>query len=129
MSSGDLYDTRARALLKAVFLAAIQLASPLTEAGKEGRSLFATVTRMDGALGLTGEADFDPVAGGFSGLLKTLRLEWPTVFCRAIDVDPTYDVDCAVSVVLDELQDPNRRLIEVGWRADERVTLEALEED
>ncbi len=125
----ELYGDPARSLLKAVFMTATHLGPALKEAATEGRSLFAAVTRMDGASGLAEDADFDPLGGGFSGLVKTLRLEWSSVFCRAMDIDPTYAVDRAAEVVLDELQDPNRRLVEVGWRAEERVMLEALEED
>ena len=47
-----------------------------------------TVTQMDGGFGLLGERDIDVIAGGLSGLTKTLALEWPNVFCRAVDVSP-----------------------------------------
>ena len=115
--------------LRATFLAAIHLGAVLRDAATEGRALFATVTRMDGALGLAGGGDFAPLDGGYSGLVKTLHTEWPDVFCRAIDLDPTCETDRAAEWILRELQDPNRRLVEVGWRAGRRVTLEALEED
>jgi hypothetical protein len=126
--ASDEEDGWMRSMIKAVFLTASHLGPALTEAAADGRSLFATVTRMDGALGLGGDPDFDPIAGGFSGMVKTLHLEWPGVFCRAIDLDPAYDGDRAVSTVLAELQDPNRRLVDVGWRAGRRATLEAVEE-
>ncbi len=127
--ASDLYNDRTRSLIRAVFLTASYLGPALTEAARNGRSLFATVTRMDGALGLAGDVDFDPAIGGFSGLVKTLHLEWPGVFCRALDLDPTYEIERAANVVLAELRDPNRRLVEVGWQAGRRMTLEALEED
>lgn len=126
---GALDDDRTPALLRSVFLAAAHLGPALTEAATEGRSLFATVTRMDGALGMGGSEDFDPRCGGFSGLVKTLQQEWPGVFCRALDLDPAYDADRAAAVVLSELQDPNRRLVDVGWRGERRVTLGALLEE
>lgn len=127
-AADTLYDGRTRSLIKAVFLMASYLGPALTEAATDGRSLFTTVTRMDGAWGLVGDGDVDPALGGFSGLIKTLHLEWPGVFCRAIDLDPTYETGRALSAVLAELQDPNRRLVEVGWRAGQRVMLEAFEE-
>ncbi len=127
VASGD-DGGRTRSMIKAVFLAASHLGPALTEASADGRSLFATVTRMDGTLGLGSEPDFDPIAGGFSGLVKTLHLEWSGVFCRAIDLDPAYDGNRAVKTVVAELQDPNRRLVDVGWQDGRRVTLDALEE-
>jgi hypothetical protein len=46
-----------------------------------------------------------------------------------LDLDPAYDADRAAAVVLSELQDPNRRLVDVGWRGERRVTLGALLEE
>ncbi|HUZ78049.1 MAG TPA: hypothetical protein VMV93_10765, partial [Chloroflexota bacterium] len=97
-----------------------------------GRTFFLTVTRLDGALGLgdghnrhgldgTGQGQ-SAVAGGLFGLVKTLRLEWPSVYCRGIDLDPACPADVGARRIMDELLDPNTLLAEVGLSVDWRVT-------
>mgnify|MGYP006303193577 CR=1 FL=1 len=86
---------------------------------------FMTVTRLDGVLGLGGGSAFGVAAGGLSGLSKTLRLEWPNVACRAVDIDPDIDTEEAVDVIVSELCDPDRSIVEVGYDGEGRVTPEA----
>ena len=82
------------------------------------------MTRLDGALGTDGgSADFDPAGGGLYGLAKTIRLEWPTVFSRAIDLAPSLADETAALAVLAELTDPDERLVEVAYGPNGRVTL------
>ncbi|HFC11827.1 MAG TPA: SDR family NAD(P)-dependent oxidoreductase, partial [Anaerolineae bacterium] len=87
------------------------------------RPIFLTATRLDGALGLDGATTFDPLRGGFFGLAKTLRLEWPTVFCRAVDLHPSFAAEDAASYLLVEMHDPNGLVSEVGYGNRGRVTL------
>ena len=101
------------------------LKSTLAEAARDGRACFVTVTRMDGVLGLGSTSNYAAVDGGFSGLVKTLSLEWPDVHCRAVDVSPDLDADQTVQAIIAELHDPNRLLVEVGYGEYGRVTLEA----
>ena len=77
----DISDKNAERL-KSVFLMARHLKAPLAEAAGLARPAFLTVTQMDGQFGLNGTKSTDPYPGGFAGLTKTLRLEWPTVYCR-----------------------------------------------
>lgn len=119
---GALFSAADEARLKQVFLLAGRLKMTLTESAQRGWAAWLTVTRLDGALGLTGGGS--PVAGGFFGLTKTLALEWPDVHCRAVDLAPELSVERAVACILAELHDPNRRLVEVGWSAAGRVTIE-----
>ncbi|GII86769.1 hypothetical protein Ssi03_47590 [Sphaerisporangium siamense] len=90
-----------------------------------GRSAFVTVSRLDGRLGVTpsaGPAGDDGLAtvalGGVSGLVKTLAIEAPTVFCRAIDVEAGVPDGRVAEIVLAELYDPRAGLREVGHTAD-----------
>ncbi len=108
--------------LKQVFFIAKHLKERLTEAADETRPAFVTATCMDGSLGLAGN-DFDPVHGGLFGLTKTLRLEWPRVYCRAVDLHPEISSADAASYVLAELFDPNKLVSEVGYGQHGRVTL------
>ena len=120
---GALFSADDEARLKHVFLLAGRLKTTLTESAQRGWAAWLTITQLDGAFGLTGKGS--PVAGGFFGLTKTLALEWPEVHCRAVDLAPDLSVERAVALILAELHDPNRRLVEVGWSAAGRVTIEA----
>ncbi len=119
-----------RALLSIPFLVAKALQPDLAAAASApqtqtpSRACFLTVTALDGVLGLNGSGDAGPMAGGIAGLTKTLRLEWPDVYCRAVDLDPGLDPDRAADAILAELRDPNRLVAEVGYGPEGRVTLE-----
>ncbi len=117
-------DEREGAVIKAVFLLAKHLHPHLT-AVEKGRAAFLTVTRLDGALGLHETAETSTLGGGLMGLTKSLDLEWPSVFCRAVDLDPALEAPESARLLLGELTDPDRHVREVGWRAGERVTLVA----
>ena len=119
-----IFSDAEKARLKLAFLVAKHLKSSLADAARDGRACFITVTRMDGALGLGQAGAYAAVDGGFGGLTKTLSLEWPGVFCRAVDVSPQFDAVQTVQAILAELHDPNRLLVEVGHGEHGRVTLE-----
>jgi hypothetical protein len=110
-------------VVKHVFLLAKHLKETLNRASEKGRSIFMSVTRLDGEFGLGSEADFNPISGGLFGLVKTLNLEWEPVFCRAVDLDPAFDTQEATRMVIAELYDPNRLISEVGYNPRGRFTL------
>ena len=123
----EILDSGARAQLATPFLAATCLHQELTAAAALSYACIVTVTVLDGRLGIGGgSAAADPSAGGIAGLTKTLRLEWPEVFCRAVDLDPQLGADAAAEAILAELRDPNRRVAEVGFSVQGRVTLVAI---
>lgn len=114
---------REEAWLRAQFRLARQL-SPSLNAPGSPRTWFVTVTRLDGRLGLGSDAmTGSVVTGGVFGLVKSLRLEWPSVFCRAIDVDPRVDAAFAAERIVEELHDPDQSLGEVGHALDGRTTI------
>lgn len=112
-----------KAILKQVFLLAKHLKHSLTQAASQGRSCFLTLTRLDGEFGLTGQENLSPISGGLFGLTKTLNLEWPSVFCRSLDISPELDAATTAQIVLGELHDPNALIQEVGYTTKGRVTL------
>lgn len=120
------FTVRGKDILQTVFLAAKHLKRPLNQAGLLGRAAFMSVVRMDGEFGLGSGSDFDPLNGGTFGLVKSLNLEWESVFCRVLDLHPQIGAAEAVGIVLNELRDPNRTLVEVGYSEQGRATL-ALE--
>ena len=123
--TGEPFCAREKASLKHLFLLAKHLKRPLNAAAQRGHAGFLAVTRLDGQLGLGQAGMFGVIGGGVFGLTKTLALEWPAVFCRAVDLSPTFTPEQAVKTILAELFDPNRLIVEAGWSAQGRVTLNA----
>ena len=101
-----------------------QLGPRLRQATRQGATLFATVARIDGAFGLNHPSvDADATPGGLAGLVKTARLEWPEVSCKAIDLDPAFsDTTSAAFAVVDEVLATGH--VEVGIAATHRCTLD-----
>jgi len=111
------------ALLKTIFLIARHLKKPLAASAESCRPAFMTLSCMDGHFGLSEYDALSPIAGGLTGLTKSLRLEWPAVFCRALDFHPQLDEQFIVEKVLAELHDPDLNLSEVGYTPEGRFTL------
>ncbi|MDD5371146.1 MAG: phosphopantetheine-binding protein, partial [Anaerolineaceae bacterium] len=120
---GTLFSEAGKELSRLVFLAAKHLKEPLNRAVANGRSAFVTVARLDGAFGLEGNSNSDPSIGGLFGLVKSLNLEWDSVFCRAIDLSPELPVEQSVASILAEISDPNRLVAEVAYNSRGRFTL------
>ena len=107
----------------------MQQASPALRkaaAGGESAALLVTVSRLDGRFGFGAMSErADPVSGGLAGLVKTARLEWPDVHCKAIDIDPVShdaaDTDTARQIVEEMLL---AGPVEVGLSAAARYSLE-----
>ncbi len=111
-----------RDLVKQIFFLAGAIKADITTINPEGRSLFLTVTRIDGQLGLKNHHSFQE-SSGFSGLVKTLHWEWPEVFCRSVDLDPELTENDQITSLLNEIQDLDLNLIEVGLGSQGRVTI------
>ena len=128
-ADGDLrFSTGEKNVLKCLFFLAKHLKEPLARAAGSGRSFFVAVSRLDGRLGLSAEADYSPLAGGLGGLVKSLNLEWEVVFCRAVDLSPLLDDATAADCIAAELRDPNLLLAETAWDPEGRFTLIAQKE-
>ncbi|WP_306359100.1 polyketide synthase [Nocardia sp. CC227C] len=82
--------------------------------GASGRAGFVTVTRIDGQLGFVGAAPVAALLGGLGGVVKTLAAEQPSLFCRALDIDPAVLPGQLAEIVLEELCDAARDTVEVG---------------
>jgi hypothetical protein len=124
----DLLSNQAEeARLKAGFLFARHVAAALTDPALPCAWYF-VVTQVDGQLGLAaGQPMGGVVTAGALALAKTLRYEWPSVFCRAVDVQPDLDPDTAARLLIGELHDPDAALAEVGIGAGGRCTIAAFE--
>jgi PfaD family protein len=102
--------------------AALQLARSVSGLLKDPQAFFVTVSRRDGAFGLSGEPLPDaPLAGGLAGLAKTAAHEWPHVRCRAFDVSHQLADTAAAAAIVEELTNDGPR--ETGLGPAGRVTL------
>ncbi len=126
MLGGRLFNAAEKDILKHVFLLAKHLKKPLTDAAQQGDyAAFFTVARLDGALGTQGGDDYGAISGGLFGLTKTVNLEWPDVYCRALDVAANLTDEDATNAIVGELLDPERRLVDVAYNTEGRFTLVA----
>ncbi|MFF7097355.1 beta-ketoacyl synthase N-terminal-like domain-containing protein [Streptomyces rubradiris] len=105
----------------------------LDETARTGsRAAFLTVTRLDGALGHRGSGGDTTaaLAGGLAGLVKTVALEAPALYCRAVDLDPALTDEETAAFFLAELTDTATDVRETGHdRCGRRTTALAAEPD
>jgi len=121
-----IFPEKEKDILLWVFLAAKHLKKHLTDGATAGRRFFMTACRLDGKLGISGKG-FGLVSGGLCGLTKTLNLEWGNVFARIVDLGPDKTPADSASIIINELFDPDCRIVETAYGPEGRVTLEALE--
>jgi NAD(P)-dependent dehydrogenase (short-subunit alcohol dehydrogenase family) len=114
--------------LRHALLLAKNTVGALTKASEAGRAAFITVTRLDGKFGLGGVAENDLPSGGVGGMIKTLAIEAPSVFCRAIDIAPSVAVEAAAGLVIDEAADVITDPAQVGHDGQQRVGLTLADE-
>ncbi|MDX1992332.1 MAG: beta-ketoacyl synthase N-terminal-like domain-containing protein [bacterium] len=126
-AGSGIFIEREKAVLKHVFLLAKHLKKPITESAVQGYAAFVTVARLDGQFGTAG-GDYGAIGGGLFGLAKSLKLEWPQVFCRGLDIAASFTPAQAADTIVAELRDPNRLLFEVAVGAQGRYTLVAEQE-
>jgi polyketide-type polyunsaturated fatty acid synthase PfaA len=96
------------------------------KAAKTARASFVVVTRQGGTLGFSNEqvkanAQTDLVQAGLCGLVKTLSHEWPSVFCRTVDLSTSLAAQKAADFIYDEFLDVDTSLIEVAYDSDSLV--------
>lgn len=106
------------AALRDALLRAGRMQPLLERASREGRAGYLTVTRLDGELGMSGEGtEEQALLGGVSGLVKTLAVEAPGLYCRALDFAPGLDPAACAERFLAEAYDVETSLAQVGLTA------------
>jgi acyl carrier protein len=121
--SDDLFAEREESLMEQAFLLAGGIKTDLEGPGEGEREFFLVVTRTGGKLGLGGQGSFQQ-GSGLTGLVKTLHWEWPGVFCRALDFSPELEPKQLGEMLIQEMQDPDLGVLEVGLDGTSRVTIE-----
>ena len=109
-------------VVKTVFFLAKHLQQDLNDLGQTQRANFVTVSRMDGMLGQGKRGNVSVIGGGLPGLVKCLNLEWSSVYCRAVDIQPELSLEKISSQVIAELHDANKAIIEVAFSEEGRKT-------
>lgn len=107
----------ATALTDALLLA--RTAKPALEraAAAGGRAAFLAITRLDGSFGLSGIAGDAAALGGVGGLVKTLAMEAPGLFCRQIDLAAGLSGESGAKLLIAELHDARNELRQSGYPA------------
>ncbi len=110
--------------LKNAFILTQHAAPDLLDSAKHGGAIFATITRLDGAFGFSGEEIDNPLQGALAGLVKTAACEWDGVNCCAIDIAPDWQKnrEIAKKIVI-ELLEPDGS-VEIGMNRSKRIVLE-----
>lgn len=112
--------------LKTAFLLAKLLKFTLTAEHWKTRPAFVIVVRQDGAFGTRNAGQEAILGGGLFGLVKSLNLEWPSVFCRAIDLSSELASTKAAETIRQELNDADQGLVQVAYdESGRRFTLVA----
>ncbi|MDD2804878.1 MAG: SDR family NAD(P)-dependent oxidoreductase [Elusimicrobiales bacterium] len=101
----DYWSASSELFLKQAFRLVRAAGPALKAAGKISGASLMTVSRLDGAFGMSGlKSEQDPVFGGLAGLAKTAGHEWPEVSCRAVDAAADWSHTVSVAQALtDEL--------------------------
>jgi acyl transferase domain-containing protein/NAD(P)-dependent dehydrogenase (short-subunit alcohol dehydrogenase family) len=104
------------------------LGKDLLASAAEGRTVFASISRMDGAFGFYNRGLDFPLQGALAGLTKTADIEWDAVHCRAVDIAPAWRDHAAIAkAVVDELLNANPAgPVEVGLDENRRIELELV---
>lgn len=117
----------ATARLRDVLLLAGETVQRLRSAAASGRAAFLVVGRSDGSLGYgVGRDRAAAIANGTSGVIKTLAIEAPEIFGRAIDIAVDMPPSTAAAAIMRELVDSDVALTEVGISpSGTRITIRA----
>ena len=108
-----IWNEKDEQFLKNSFIAASLAAKDIIHSASNGGSLFATITRLDGCFGFSGQGVLHPIQGGLAGLVKTASMEWENVCCHAIDIAPAWkDKEEVAVAAANEILNPGP--IEVG---------------
>ena len=105
LAKKSIWDKDSEDFLKKAFRLAQTAGPALRSAGKATGASLMTISRLDGAFGISGlRSEQNPVFGGLAGLAKTAAREWPEVSCRALDAAADWQHTVSVAqTVTDEL--------------------------
>jgi NAD(P)-dependent dehydrogenase (short-subunit alcohol dehydrogenase family) len=118
---GELFNEADEEFLLKSLAVCTRHAASLQQAGQTGPAVFAGISFLDGGFGFWDRPPVShPLSGGLGGLVKTARIEWANVFCRSVDVDPTWtDTTSLAQCLVDVLMaDWEPSVVEMGVSAE-----------
>ena len=102
-------------LVRVIYFLSKHLKLSLSEsAPKSNEHFYLITTKMNGAIGLGHEHAHSTVQGGYCGLVKSLKMETPDLFCRCIDIAPGLNQSDCMDIIKQELGDKESSFLEVG---------------
>jgi acyl transferase domain-containing protein/NAD(P)-dependent dehydrogenase (short-subunit alcohol dehydrogenase family) len=104
-------------------------ASVLEQTATLDGACFCAVTFLDGAFGFYNKSIEKPTQAAMAGLIKTADIEWPSVRCLALDIDPNWkQVSEIAAAIANELVYPQQidSGVEIGLSAARRVQLQLM---
>jgi malonyl CoA-acyl carrier protein transacylase len=116
--------------VKSLFALLKLMGNDLKEAAGNGGAWVLSATGLGGTFASRPGAnprDFFPGHGGVVGLLKTVKVEWPEVKVKAIDLDPGESAATLANRMIAELQ-ADDDLVEVGYEGSRRIRLYLMED-
>jgi NAD(P)-dependent dehydrogenase (short-subunit alcohol dehydrogenase family) len=93
------------------------------EDGKSGPAAIVSLSKMNGDFGFGGGSE-NFIGGGFTGLLKAVRREYPEMLIKALDFSATADVETIGDAFIAELSSGDTEL-EVGFSGRQRMVVSA----
>jgi acyl transferase domain-containing protein/NAD(P)-dependent dehydrogenase (short-subunit alcohol dehydrogenase family)/NAD(P)H-dependent flavin oxidoreductase YrpB (nitropropane dioxygenase family) len=107
--------------IKSLFYLAKGAGTDLNEAAKTGISTLVAATAMGGSFAIDSQKPqlFFPGQGGLAGLVKTLAVEWPSVHCKVVDLEPEASASTVAEYLLGEIVSGDKT-VEVGYRDSRR---------
>ena len=106
--------------VKALFLMGKSLQEELVENGKSGSGFVVSATPMGGSLGFEDYTAKDPIAGGVTGLTKSLNKELEGVLVKAIDFSGKAKPSAIAKSIFNEIQHGGDK-VEVGYSGKKRM--------
>jgi len=106
--------------IQSVFSILRHCSSDLQQTGSREMGRILTTSLLGGRFGRDSEGEGGPLTGGAGvGIIKTLDLEWPNVFSKAVDFNEATDSATIAERCMDELFYSTNQT-EVGYCADQR---------
>jgi acyl transferase domain-containing protein/NAD(P)H-dependent flavin oxidoreductase YrpB (nitropropane dioxygenase family)/NAD(P)-dependent dehydrogenase (short-subunit alcohol dehydrogenase family) len=122
------WQARLRLQVKTLFYLARAAGKDLKRVAESGTGWLIGATAMGGSFAADNDQSpsFFPGQGAVVGLVKTLAEEWPSVRCKAVDLDPRSSAATLADCLLREMACADS-VVEVGYKDSRRLTLRLSE--
>ncbi|OHD70968.1 MAG: hypothetical protein A2W19_07535 [Spirochaetes bacterium RBG_16_49_21] len=112
--------------VKSLYMIAKAFQKDLIENAQYGSACLVSLTGMGGTFGIEQYEASDPIAGGVTGLTKSLNKELGGVLVKSIDISPGHKPMQAAKKIMEEIRLGGRR-VEVGYVGDKRMVTRVVE--